>query len=157
MKIDKSFLVHTVLGHSYLVYFVTLLFGLLIDTKWTVRFSVPYLPPIGFVLLFVGPALILWAQYTSHKLAVKQIVKNPETSVHDFIRGPYMFTRSPTHLGLFLMIIGLGFLFNSVSIVTTTLLAFLITKTIFLTKEEKLLEEKYGEEYQKYKEQVKQL
>ncbi len=157
MKIDKSFLVHTVLGHSYLVYFVTLVFGLLIDTYWMVRFNAPFLMPVGFMLLFIGPALILWAQYTSHKLAVKQITVDPTTHFFDFARGPYTFTRSPTHLGLFLMIIGLGFLFNSVSIVTTTLIAFLITKYIFLAKEEKLLEEKYGEEYQKYKDKVKQL
>lgn len=155
MKIDKSFLVHTVLGHSYLVYFATLLIGLLIDTKWAVRFDAPLLIPVGFVLLFVGPALILWAQYVSHMLAVKQVTENPKTQTHDFLRGPYTITRSPTHLGLFIMIIGLGFLFNSISIVVTTIVAFVLTKVFFLSKEESLLEERYGAEYKEYKKQVK--
>ncbi len=155
MKIDKSFLVHTVLGHSYLVYFATFLLGLLIDTKFALRFDAPFLTPVGFVLMFIGPALILWAQHTSHKLAVKQITVDPTTHTHDFFRGPYTFSRSPTHLGLFLMIIGLGFLFNSISIVVTTLIAFVITKVFFLPKEEKLLQEKYGDEYKQYKNQVK--
>lgn len=155
MKIDKSFLVHAVLGHSYLVYFATFLLGLLIDTRWTPRFDAPFLMPIGFVLLFVGPALILWAQYTSHKLAVKQITIDPATFVQDFLKGPYTFTRSPTHLGLFLMIIGLGFLFDSISIIATTVLAFVLTKVFFLPKQEQLLDEKYGQEYQAYKEKVK--
>lgn len=154
MKINKSFLVHTVLGHSYLVYFATLLLGLLIDTKFALRFQLPFLTSIGFVLLFVGPALILWAQHTSHKLAVKQITINPTTLVRDFLKGPYTFSRSPTHLGLFLMIIGLGFLFNSISIVATTILAFILTKYIFVPKQESLLGEKYGEEYRAYKKQV---
>lgn len=156
MKIDKSFLVHIVLGHSYLVYFATLLLGLLIDTAWDVRFDVPALMPIGFGLLFIGPALIMWAQHTSHMLAVKQITTEDQgTHTHDFYRGPYVFTRSPTHLGLFLMIIGLGFLFNSISIVCTTVVAFVLTKVFFLSKEEALLEEKYGEEYCEYKKQVR--
>jgi protein-S-isoprenylcysteine O-methyltransferase Ste14 len=157
MKIDKSFLVHTVLGHSYLVYFATLLIGLLIDTKWAYHFNAPFLIPVGFVLLFLGPLLILWAQQTSHALAVKQLTENPQTHTHDFFRGPYTFTRSPTHLGLFLMIIGLGFLLNSISIVATTLLAYIVTRVFFLAKEEALLEEKYGHAYKEYKEQVKKL
>lgn len=155
MKIDKTFLVHTVLGHSYLVYFVTFMIGLLIDTKWALHFDAPFLMPVGFVLLFLGPLLILWAQHTSHALAVKQIEGSTETRTHDFFHGPYVFTRSPTHMGLFLMIIGLGFLFNSVSIVTTTVVAFILTRVFFLSKEESLLEEKYGDEYREYKKQVK--
>ncbi len=155
MKIDKSFLVHTVLGHSYMVYFATFLVGLLIDTFWRARFNLPFLMPIGFILMFIGPVLILWAQYTSHRLAVKQILEEIKTHAHDFTCGPYAFTRSPTHLGLFIMIIGLGFLFNSISIVVTTVLAFVLTKIFFLSKEESLLEEKYGEEYGEYKKRVR--
>ena len=155
MKINKSFLVHIVLGHSYMVYFATFLAGLLIDTKWAFRFNAPFLVPVGFALLFVGPALILWAQHTSHMLAVKQVTTDKQPAKHDFLRGPYVFTRSPTHLGLFIMIIGLGFLFNSISIVTTTVIAFILTRVFFLAKEESLLQEKYGEEYTQYKNQVR--
>ncbi len=156
MKIEKSFLVHIVLGHSYLVYFATFLAGLLIDTKWALHFNAPFLIPVGFVLLFLGPALILWAQNTSHNLAVKQITADaPKTHTHDFFCGPYTITRSPTHLGLFLMVIGLGFLFNSISIVATTVIAYILTRTVFLRKEESLLAEKYGDEYREYKRQVR--
>lgn len=155
MKINKNALIHIVLGHSYLVYFATFVIGFLVDTKWSFRFNAPFLMPIGFILLFVGPALIVWAQYTSHELAIKQVVTKKEIFSHDFFRGPYVFSRSPTHVGLFLMIVGLGLLFNSVSIVGTTVLAFILTKIFFLSKEESLLEEKYGSEYQSYKDKVK--
>ena len=154
MQINKQSLVHVVLGHSYLVYFASLILGLLIDTVWSVRFHAPYLSYIGFVLLFGGPLIIVWAQQTSHRLAVKQITQHIHTQTDDFHRGPYRFTRSPTHWGLFLMIIGLGLILNSVSIVETTMIAFVLTRIFFLSKEESLLAEKYGVDYKDYKSKV---
>jgi protein-S-isoprenylcysteine O-methyltransferase Ste14 len=154
VRINKSFLVHTVLGHSYLVYFASLILGMLIDLKWALHFDLPALIPLGYALLFLGPALIIWAQHTSNVLAARQLIEQKDTRTHDFFKGPYMFTRSPTHLGLFTMIIGLGFIFNSFAIVSTTLLAFVLTKIFFLRKEEELLSEKYGQEYEDYKAKV---
>ena len=154
LKINKSFLVHTVLGHSYLVYFASLIVGLLVDFKWKLHYDVPFLIPLGYALLFLGPALIVWAQSTSNTLAAHQLIEKKSTSHSDFYKGPYMFTRSPTHLGLFVMIIGLGFIFNSFAIVSMTLVAFVLTKIFFLKKEEEILSEKYGQEYEEYKAKV---
>jgi protein-S-isoprenylcysteine O-methyltransferase Ste14 len=154
MNINKSYFVHVVLGHSYLVYFASLIVGLLIDTFWGGRLHFPLILPIGILLLLGGPLLVIWAQHTSHELAIKQITTHTETKSHDFDHGPYRFTRSPTHWGLFLMIIGLGLILNSISIVVTTLLAFMLTKLVFLPKEEEILQEKYGAEYAAYKSKV---
>ena len=154
-RINKSFLVHVVLGHSYLVYFASLIVGLIVDTIWPNHMTASFLIPIGFICLFLGPALIVWAQYTSHQLAVKQVTTNNATRTHDFYKGPYMFTRSPTHFGLFIMVIGVGFVFGSIAIIATTLIAFILTRTLFLSKEEAILEEKYGDEYREYKEKVR--
>ncbi len=154
-KIDKTNLIHVVLGHSYMVYFLSLLIGLTIDVFWQFRFDWVGAQFLGGALLVLGPILILWAQNTSHQLAVKRICDVHGICTDDFHKGPYAFTRSPTHLGLFIMIIGFGFLLCSVSIIVTTLLAFVLTRTIFLSKEELLLEEKYGEPYRLYKQEVK--
>jgi len=73
----------------------------------------------------------------------------------DFFRGPYCVSRSPTHWGLFLLVVSLGFLLNSVLIIVVGIIAFLVSKGVFLRREENLLVQKYGEEYLKYKKQVK--
>lgn len=155
MRINKEFLVHAVLGHSYLVYFVALVAGLLIKVWYPLHLLFPFSEYAGLFFLVAGPALIIWAQSTSHNLAVKQITTDTKTTKHDFYRGPYTFTRSPTHLGLAIMVLGLGLVLDSGAIVICTLLAFILTRVVFLSKEEKLLQEKYGDEYTEYKERVK--
>jgi protein-S-isoprenylcysteine O-methyltransferase Ste14 len=153
-KIDKTNLIHIVLAHSYLVYLLSLLIGLGIDIFWSFRFSWQGADIFGGILIFAGPLLILWAQRTSEKLIVKRICDIHGICADDFRKGPYAFTRSPTHLGLALMIIGLGFVLSSSSIIVATLIAYVLTRVTFVRKEEKLLEEKYGEVYRTYKTQV---
>ncbi len=154
-NVNKSFLVHIVLAHSYLVYFASLLFGLAIDVYWPIRIDIPGLEILGTLLIFAGPLLIFWAQNTSHKMAVKQICSREGVCVDDFYKGPYTFTRSPTHLGIFLMVIGFGFIMCSISIILTTTIAFILTRYVFVKKEERILEDKYGEPYRLYKTRVK--
>ena len=152
---NKKELVHIVLAHSYIVFFASFLIGFLIDLFWPTRLSVPYLQETGFFLLIIGTAIIFWAQEASHQLSVKRICTADGICADDFSKGPYKFIRSPTHLGLFLMIIGAGFLFNSISITCMTLVAFFLTRSFFIPKQEALLEEKYGEHYLTYKAKVK--
>ncbi len=155
-KIDKTNLIHIVLGHSYLVYFASILIGLAIDIGWQYHLEQTLLTGIvGWVLIVVGPAIVYWAQHSSVKLAVKRICDVHGICPDDFRKGPYAFTRSPTNFGLFLMIIGLGFILSSVSVVVTTIIAFLLTRYVFIRKEEQLLEEKYGDAYRDYKSQVR--
>jgi protein-S-isoprenylcysteine O-methyltransferase Ste14 len=154
-KIDKTNLIHIVLGHSYLAYFLSLLIGLTIDVFGGFHFNVPFASVFGGALILISPALIVWAQRTSEKLVVKRICDRNGICAADFRKGPYAFTRSPTHFGLFLLIIGLGFILSSVSIIVTTIFAYILTRVTFIRKEEKLLEEKYGEAYREYKTQVR--
>jgi len=105
--------------------------------------------PIGFVFLALGTFLILWAQTTSRHLKKENIT--PETFCH----GPYCYTRAPTHLGLFLLMLGFGFISNAFFVILLTLFAFFIGKLVFLDKEEKILAEKYGAPYLEYKKMVK--
>lgn len=152
---SKKDLVHIILAHSYLVFFASFLIGFFIDLFWPMRLSIPYLEEIGFFLVIIGTAIIFWAQHSSRKLSVKRICTADGVCSDDFSKGPYKFVRSPTHFGIFFMIIGAGFMFNSISIVIMTLLAFFLTRYFFLPKEEFLLSEKYGEHYRAYKAKVK--
>ena len=105
--------------------------------------------PIGIIILMFATILIFWTQKT-----VRVILKeNPNKK--NFYRGPYRYTRSPVHLGLFLLLIGLGLVANSFFISLFAIIAFVIGKFIFLNKEEKVLLEKYGTQYLEYKKLVR--
>jgi protein-S-isoprenylcysteine O-methyltransferase Ste14 len=149
--INKTNLVHVVLGHSYLFYFLALIVGILFDMVVGVRFSGQNDMLVGFILLILGTGIIYLAQNTSRKAHHRN---KKESGYMRFMNGPYKFTRSPTHLGLGVTMVGLSFVLQSVSLFALALLAFLITRYIFIAKEEKILLENYGEDYLEYKKHV---
>jgi protein-S-isoprenylcysteine O-methyltransferase Ste14 len=53
------------------------------------------------------------------------------------------------------MALGLSFIFGSITMVVLTIACFLIGKFVFIRKEEKNLEKKYGQPYLEYKKHVK--
>ena len=142
--------VHKVLAQSYSVYLVSFLVGISLDIIFQLKiFNVQAIVFLGPALLVFATILIFWAQHTSRHL------KKEDLSREAFFRGPYRFTRSPTHYGLFFLMLGFGIINNAVFVVLFTLVAFLVTRLIFLDKQEKILEEKYGTHYAEYKKLVK--
>jgi protein-S-isoprenylcysteine O-methyltransferase Ste14 len=152
MQKEKEGSIHHILAHSYLTYFIALIVGLWLDFKFPVRFLPKTLTsPLGLLVLFLSSLLILWAQRTSSYIRTK---KEPMTAV-DFRRGPYRFSRRPTNLGLIALVIGFGIMINSIFVIMATFLAIIITHYVFLHKEERKLEENYGELYTEYKKDVR--
>jgi protein-S-isoprenylcysteine O-methyltransferase Ste14 len=105
----------------------------------------------GAAIIVLATLLILWAQGTNRDLDLKKENIRKE----NFCRGPYCYTRSPTHWGLFCLMLGFGIMVNAPFVILFTLLALLMTKFIFLNKEEAILEQKYGAPYKEYKQAVK--
>ena len=150
---SRENLVHVVLGHSYLIYFVGVIFGAGLQAVLGYELTDTRLNGLGAALIVIGTIVMLWAQNTSRQTHEIRLGKD---IVHDdFYRGPYRFTRSPTHLSLGLVVIGLAFVFNSLAMLTTAIITFLITRYVFIRKEEILLERKYGEPYLAYKKRVR--
>jgi len=142
--------IHKVLAHSYAVYLILFLVSICLDFVFRIKIlSSPVMIEIGFFVLILATLLILWAQKTSHDLRKIQEVK-----MEHFCRGPYCYTRSPTHWGLFFLMLGFGIIANAFFTIICTIIAFLITRFIFLDKEEKMLEQKYGAPYIEYKKKV---
>ena len=142
--------VHKVLAHSYTMYFVLFLVGVTLDLVFKLQiFASSVMVPVGVSVLVFGTILILWAQMTSRNLKKQNITK--ET----FLGGPYSYSRSPTHWGLFCLMLGFGIIANAIFVILTTLISFLISRYVFLDQEEKILEEKYGAPYLEYKKAVK--
>lgn len=142
--------VHRILAHSYLVYFLFFLLGVTLDLIFNFKiFNDFFVRPLGFISLAFATILIFWAQNTSRNL------KKEDISKESFHRGPYRFSRSPTHWGLFFLMLGFGMVTNALFVILTTLFSFFVAKYLFLNKQERILEEKYGDAYIEYKKNVK--
>jgi protein-S-isoprenylcysteine O-methyltransferase Ste14 len=142
--------IHHVLAHSYSTYFILFLIGLSLDLAFKLNvFTGNVVAFMGGILLFLGTLLVLWAQKTSRNLDKGNITKEV------FSHGPYCFTRSPTHWGLFFLMLGFGLMANAFFVILLTILSFLVTRFIFLKKEETLLVAKYGAPYMEYQKSVK--
>ncbi len=141
--------IHHVLAHSYAVSFILFLTGFCLDITFKVDiFTNPLLVPLGSIILILGSCLILWAQRTSRTMKKDNINKTT------FLKGPYRYSRSPTHFGLFLLIVGFGLMINAPFVIISTCISFIISKFFFLAEEEKVLEKKYGSHYTEYKKSV---
>lgn len=149
-KIFHKNKVHKILAYSYLFYFVSFMIGLIFDFFSPIKvLGNSVVIVIGILFLLFGTFLIIWAQKVSSKIEKENISK--ET----FCNGPYRYTRSPTHFGLFLLIFGFGMIINNLFIIIFSVIAFFFTKFIFIKKEEEILSQKYGAPYLEYKKMVK--
>lgn len=140
--------VHFVLSHSYTVFLFAVVLGVVFDivVPLHISSSVTY-KSIGLIMIIIGSIIVYWAQSTSYLVKVKSKI--------GFHNGPYKYFRSPTHFGLFIMTLGLALIISSPFSILFTIIAYIITKFIFIKKEERILEEKYGEDYNNYKNKVR--
>lgn len=150
-KFDSR-MIHFSLSLSYLTFLFGVVFGVVLDLFIPLKiiFDNFYIY-LGLALIILGSILSYWAQYTSHH---PKNYKTKDKDLSDFMRGPYKYIRTPTHLGIFIMTLGLALLINSPFSVLFTLIAHLISKEIFIKKEESLLEKKHGKVFTDYKEKV---
>ena len=69
--------------------------------------------------------------------------------------GPYRFSRNPIYVSLTLLYVGLGAFFNNAWILILVAPVLLIMDRWVIRKEERHLEEKFGEAYRQYKSVVR--
>ena len=142
--------IHKVLAHSYAVFLGLFLAGVCLDILFAIKiFSGEYVAELGVMFLIIGTSLIVWAQKSTRNLKKEPVTRDT------FIQGPYKYTRSPTHWGLFLLTLGFGMIVNAFFVIIFSFITFIFIKLTFLSKEEKLLAEKYGEPYLSYKQSVR--
>lgn len=150
-KENKNHKVHRTLAHSYFSYFLILLIGISLDLFFPIRiFQNKITLYLGFLFLLFASFIILWAQYSS-----KDLLKKESVQKEHFSKGPYYYTRAPTHFGLFFLALGFGFILNGFFVIILTLISFIFLRITFVKKQEKLLENKYGDSYMEYKRKVR--
>lgn len=136
-----------------IIYLAAIFLGGLFHYYYPIRITTdPGTKVIGFTLIILATAIILWAVTSARKL-IRDIVVSPSVDV--FKTGSYRFSRNPTYLGLTLLIVGFGFVANSFPIIISAIIAFVVVHFTALKKEEQALLDKFGEVYKQYKAEVR--
>lgn len=144
--------IHSLLTYAYFVFLLAVILGLVFDLfiqvnlGWGIIHSV-----IGVLSIVAGSLLIYWAQYSSSLLS--KYKDEGEVTTQFFKHGPYRFLRNPSYLGVFILSLGLALVLKSFFSVMFSLLSYLVIRIIFVKKEEKILSQKYGQVYKKYKDE----
>jgi protein-S-isoprenylcysteine O-methyltransferase Ste14 len=98
-------------------------------------------------------ALAIWAIVTIRKAGTQVETYKPTTTI--VANGPYRFTRNPIYLGMVLGLIGLAIAFDSLWILVTLVLFYLVIRYGVVAREETYLERKFGDVYLGYKSRVR--
>ncbi len=115
----------------------------------------PFLPesarlPVSVPLIAGGLSVTAWSVFHFLKVKGTPVPFNPPPKV--VITGPYRYVRNPMLTGVFLFLFGLGFIFNSTSLVFFfTPLYVLINVWELKTIEEPELIKRLGDDYLEYR------
>jgi len=107
----------------------------------------------GAVIFFAGIALIQGGFVTQKRAGTDPIPYKPSTRIVG--HGIYRFTRNPMYLGFGLCTFGLAILVDSVWLLLAVPIGLILIDRLVITREERYLERKFGEEYLSYKRQVR--
>ncbi len=115
--------------------------------------SKPYGIAISIPFLLMGGSLWIWCVWKFFKAKGTPVPINPPPKL--VTDGPYAYTRNPMMTGVFLVLIGIGILFRSVSL-TFIITPIFATISILEFKyiEEPELEKRFGNGYSEYKERT---
>jgi len=116
-------------------------------------FSFPFSSFLGALLLLLGFALRLWA--TAHFYARQMHVISLEPQGSLVTSGPYRYSRNPLYLGANVFcFFGAALLFGSLTATVLTILHLPFINLV-IRREERQLEQKFGEEFVAYKARVR--
>lgn len=152
-KPHQNGIIHIILFHTYVLFLGSVILGAIFDQIYPFSLLTnPYFEYLGLFMVIMGSILVYWAQTTTK---IKKEDINKDRDVNFFFRGPYKYTRNPTNLGISAMCIGLGFMMNSVFIILFTFLVYLVSRFVFIRRQDLILGERYGNVFSDYKKKVK--
>lgn len=152
--------VRTLLTPAGLAFFLTIVTLFVVGSLWMDRsLGFPKLLPMSWSIavsvpiLAIGLFLILWSILHFAKVRRTPVPFNPPPRL--VTTGPYAYVRNPMLTGVFILLFGLGILFNSVSLIFIFTPIFIVLNLLELKAvEEQELEKRFGREYTEYKKRV---
>ena len=107
---------------------------------------------LGLVVIFSGIVLMGRARDLFKKYST---TLDFEESAAMITEGMYSKSRNPMYIGMFIFLSGIAMCFGNLFSLLTPLGFMMIIRLVFIPKEEKLLENKFGEKYLVYKQKVR--
>ncbi len=152
---QHGLLVHHYLALSYAGYLIAIVLGFVLNSIFPIHYSPTFFNPLGVVFIILGTVVALWSQRSTSKNRSSRIKGEEVMTENSFKSGPYAFVRVPTQYSIFLMTLGLAFIYGSVLMIAMTILAFIVGRFYFIPKEEHHLSQKYGQAFLDYKKKVR--
>ena len=137
VPIPEAYLVGLVIGTILHIFFSKNLFQL----AWIGHV-------IGWPLIIVGIGLCAWSVIEAKEMNIA----NPNILLKS---GPYALSRNPMYVGWALIYLGISFATNSVWIMTLLPVVIIYVHFVDIRKEERLLDEQFGDEYSQYRKRVR--
>ena len=133
-----------------LIFLGGLLIGILLKVFWPIS-VLPDTLQLPFGLILISIALMIFG------LSIREFVKaqtevnpyKPTTSI--ISTGPYRFSRNPLYLALTLIYLGIGSWLDNIWILLLLVPILTIMQVGVIYREERYLENKFGEDYLNYK------
>lgn len=117
------------------------------------NYASPLVITLGIVVLLVGFFFRFWATGSFYKQDIA--VLRPDAQHALVITGPYRWTRNPLYVGIVALTLGCALVLGSYAGLIATIFVFLFWDSWARFHEEKTLEQAFGDEYRKYKHQVR--
>ena len=108
---------------------------------------------LGALIFVVGIALNVGGFVTQKRAGTDPIPFNPTTRI--VAHGLYRFSRNPMYLGFALCTFGLAILVDSAWMLLAVPIGLVLVDRTVITREERYLERKFGDEYLNYKRRVR--
>ena len=132
----------------------TLAIGLLLHFIFPVTFLPRLLAIASGVIVLIGAALIAVSAFRAMRHA--QTAVNPSLPTTAIVSdGAFGFSRNPIYLSLTMLYVGIALLFNALWALLLLLPLVVVVQIGVIKREEHYLEQKFGDEYLRYKARVR--
>ena len=137
-----------------LLYVLPFLFARFLQTVIPLPFLPEIIVPVAAMLFFVvGIILCIWSIGLFRRSKTSLVPVKPTATL--VLSGPYQVSRNPMYLGLLCLYLAAAFWLNMVWALVLIPIVIGIMQRMVIEKEERYLEQQFGEPYRQYKAHVR--
>jgi protein-S-isoprenylcysteine O-methyltransferase Ste14 len=130
------------------IYSTAILIGFALHFVVPIRLAAGLARPLGVLIATVAAALFIWAIRTFGSAGTPVPGNRPTTTIVEV--GPYRFSRNPIYVAFSLFQAGLGLGINDAWMLITLLPAIAVMSFVVISREERYLAARFGEQYARY-------
>lgn len=136
-----------------IIFLAAILLGIGLNRAWSLHFASSGLRWPGLIVTLC--AVLLFLRSVQEFRAAGTPVPGSERTTTIVRTGPYRLSRNPIYFSFVLLVLGLSVSLNNVWLLATLVPAVCLIAAIVIPREERFLEQTFGEEYRRYKRSVR--